>query len=394
MENKQLISKATEYVRMHATTPELTIQEVSVHAGFSTDYFNRLFLQHTGFTVMAYINYIRTQQAAKLLRATEHSILDIALTVGFESHEGFSKAFKKYYGVNPREYRAQKKNQVPYWGEWTDSSVAARFLHENPDFRLMERDTVIDTLLKKNALQYGYLCTAMKYMGLAVAAPDGQIENGFLCIGDDKNGGSYLELVTDDLILLAQWLQRFPQARTFYSIHTPSHVEEQLGDNGVQKKLKAIPQSFYLGEKLPCELPADTVIRRLSYADKAYIEAWAHGRQDGYIQHLLREKDYHDPSVLEYGMFQNETLVATAGCGIDEVRGFRLNNCCVIRFSDGEATDNRYRLLFSFVVNDLHDKGILPFDDLQHGEYARSHGNFTAQDMGFQTVQWRYDLRI
>lgn len=59
------------------------------------DYFNRLFLAHTGFTVMAYVGYIRTQKAAKLLRLTDQSILDIALAVGYDSHEGFLEGFQK-----------------------------------------------------------------------------------------------------------------------------------------------------------------------------------------------------------------------------------------------------------------------------------------------------------
>ena len=393
MENVELISKAVAYVKSNANKSDITISDISVHAGFSTDYFNRIFLSHTGFTVMAYVNYIRTKKAAQLLRTTDKSILEIALAVGYNSHEGFIKAFKKYYGMPPHDYRMKKNDQVLYWGELVDQSVAARFVHENPDFRLVDPDIVISHLLEKDAKRYGYLCTTIKYMGLAIAAPEGQFENGFIGIGDKRNGSIYLEMCSDDFELLSAWFKRFPNEKVFYSACEPLFVKEKLAVYDIKEDISAVPQSFYFGERLNCTLPENMLIRPLSYEDKSDIVKWAGGRQDGYISHLLREKDYLDASVLEYGVFQDGELIAVAGCGIDEVQGFKLNNCCAIRFSNKKLADNGlYRLIFSFVVNDILDKGILPFDDLQHGEYARLHGNFSASDMGFQVVNWRYTI--
>lgn len=47
---------------------------------------------------------------------------------------------------------------------------------------------------------------------------------------------------------------------------------------------------------------------------------------------------------------------------------------------------------YEYVTNDIVNKGILPFDDLQHGDYASSHGGFTSQDVGFTVVNRRYDI--
>ena len=71
-----------------------------------------LFLSYTGFTVMAYVNYIRLKKATYLLRCTDKSILDIALEIGYDSHEGFIKSFKKNYEMSPSEYRNKNKNQI------------------------------------------------------------------------------------------------------------------------------------------------------------------------------------------------------------------------------------------------------------------------------------------
>lgn len=51
-----------------------------------------------------------------------------------------------------------------------------------------------------------------------------------------------------------------------------------------------------------------------------------------------------------------------------------------------------YRSIFRFIINDIMKKGVLPFDDLQYGVFAQNHGGFTAADMGFTIVNWRYDM--
>ena len=392
MENQPLIANAVKYAKEHAANSDITIEDVAACAGFSIDYFNKLFLAHTGFTVMAYINYTRCKKAVTALRNTDRSILDIALDVGYNSHEGFIKAFKKQYGMTPNEYRNSMKNKVLSYGELTDKSVAARFFHANLDFQPIDRDTAIDFLLNKNAKQYGYFCTTIKCMGLEIAALNGDMAKGLIGIGDDFHGGSFLEIMTDDFDLLADWLKRFPDAHTFYSVHDIEKVKELFTARDMKLNLSVTPQAFYFGEGLPVQLPDEILIRPLTYDDKEQILKWANGRQDGYIKHLLNEKDYTDDCVLEYGIFKNRDLIAIAGCGIDEVHGFRLNNCCAIRFADGEASDELYRLIYTFVVNDCLDKGLLPFDDLQFGDYAASHGGFTAIDMGFTIVNQRYDI--
>lgn len=392
MENKEIISKAVAYTNSNATSNEITIQNVADYAGFSIDYFNRIFLSHTGFTVMAYINYIRLKKAIELLRTTDKSILEIALKVGYDSHEGFIKAFKKQYGITPSHYRKQKKNIVLYWGELSDKSIGARFVHANSDFQLMDTNYVIDYLLEKDAKRYGYLCITIKGMGLDIAVYEGDITNGFICIGDDRNGGYYLEIATENFELLANWIKRFPEATAFYSNNKPEYVQKQLMSMSISKETSSTPQALYFGEKLACTLPDNMVIRPLTYEDRDFIMKWANGKQNGYIKHLLNENHYRDEAVLEYGVFLNHELIAIAGCGIDEVHGFKINNSCIIRFTDKKSSDELYHLIFSFVTNDILDRNIIPFDDIQHGKYAISHGDFQSTDLGFEIVNWRYDI--
>ena len=314
------------------------------------------------------------------------------MKVGYDSHEGFIKAFKKRYNLTPSEYRSKMKNRVLFWGEMVDSTVAAQFVYANPDFRLVDTDYVIDHLLGMDAKRYGYFCSAVKYMGLAIAAPDGNIEKGFIGIGDDRKGGYWLEFMTEDFALLSDWLRRFRTAASFHSACNPAETKKALEAFGFTGDITATPHCFYFGAPLKCDLSANLQIRPLSYADKASILKWANGKEDGYILHLLNESHYNDESVLEYGVFRNGELVAVAGCGIDEVGGFRFNDSCVIRFAEGKAEISLYRSIFTYIVNDVLAKGILPFDNVQHGEYAQTHGGFTATELGFETVNWKYNV--
>lgn len=392
MENTELIFNAVNFAKQNATENGISVEEVAKNAGFSIDYFNRIFLSHTGFTVTAYINYIRLKQAAYLLRTTDKSVLDIALEIGYDSHEGFTKAFKKKYGITPSEYRAGNKNSIMYMGEITDKTVVTRFVHNNPDFRIVDSDEVIDYLLEKDAKRYGYFCTTIKYCGLTIVAPDGNYENGFIGLGDDCNGGCYIEMQTDDFKMLADWINRFSQRKTFYSDKNEAEVKEILSSYGLTKGLKVTPQALFFGESFEYSLPDNITIRMLTPKDIKEITKWASGRKDGYVKHLLNEQDYLDENNLEYGVFEKDNLIAVAGCGIDEVHGVRLNNCCAIRFSDGKENDQLYQAIFKFITNDILLKGALPFDDIQHGEYAKTHGNFISADFGYKIINRRFDI--
>ena len=64
-----------------------------------------LFRQAFGTTITAFITQHRLTHAQRLLVTTSDSILDVALSAGFQSLSRFNEAFKKACGCSPREYR-------------------------------------------------------------------------------------------------------------------------------------------------------------------------------------------------------------------------------------------------------------------------------------------------
>lgn len=84
---------------------ELTIDELAGQSFFSKTHYQRLFREIVGEPVMEYIKKRRLQQAGQSLLACRDSVLEIALRYGYDSHEGFSRAFKAYFGVSPVKFR-------------------------------------------------------------------------------------------------------------------------------------------------------------------------------------------------------------------------------------------------------------------------------------------------
>lgn len=86
----------------------LSLDDVAKRAGMSKYHFVREFKRYTGHTVVRYINILRCEYAKRLLRSTELSVGDIAAGCGYENQSYFSKIFKTYTGILPREFRASE----------------------------------------------------------------------------------------------------------------------------------------------------------------------------------------------------------------------------------------------------------------------------------------------
>lgn len=82
-----------------------SVEHLAQFACVSRAQLMRLFQQHVGMSPHAFVQHIRLQKATQMLRQTAHSVLHIALAVGFQSETHFGKAFKQKYGMTPGQYR-------------------------------------------------------------------------------------------------------------------------------------------------------------------------------------------------------------------------------------------------------------------------------------------------
>lgn len=108
----------TELENKEDPLSQICVQRLADMSFLSKNHYQRLFQAITGESVMEYIKKRKLSIARRELCETDISILDIALNHGYMSHEGFTRAFKAYFGVSPAMYRKKwKLNEGDYFKE-------------------------------------------------------------------------------------------------------------------------------------------------------------------------------------------------------------------------------------------------------------------------------------
>jgi AraC-like DNA-binding protein len=89
-----------------------SIAELATHLHLSPFHFARAFKQATGESPGRYMLRLRLHRAEALLRSTQSSITAIALAVGYESPQAFSRAFQREAGCSPAAIGKEKSLQA------------------------------------------------------------------------------------------------------------------------------------------------------------------------------------------------------------------------------------------------------------------------------------------
>jgi AraC family transcriptional regulator len=112
---------------------DLSLEALAKRVRLSRFHFHRLFRSAVGETLKQYSQRLRLERAANRLIIHDGTILDVALDSGFQSHETFSREFKRRFQVTPRGYRQWGR------GKLKRSSVSTHPLDElYEDFELSE----------------------------------------------------------------------------------------------------------------------------------------------------------------------------------------------------------------------------------------------------------------
>ena len=153
MENKNLIDKAIGFIQNNPKD-NLSLQSIATNAGFSLNYFDAIFRQHTGYSPVEYSRIYKLTRSALDLRRTQKTILEIALDYGYASPESFTRAFKSFYSISPSQYREKYAKKAISWHDLSGKISISHFRRSFPELKSSDIDLALDFCFTHNPLKY------------------------------------------------------------------------------------------------------------------------------------------------------------------------------------------------------------------------------------------------
>jgi len=95
----------------HKLSEPWSAEALAAEVALSRSAFVNRFTSLVGIPPIRYLTVVRLQTARVSLRETSKTIAQLAHTVGYESVEAFSRAFKREYGLSPAQWRDQRSAQ-------------------------------------------------------------------------------------------------------------------------------------------------------------------------------------------------------------------------------------------------------------------------------------------
>ncbi len=101
---EEIIDEIKDYIdRSYSENIKLT--DFAEQYYFSAEYLSKLFKQRFGMNIYEYLQQVRMERAKNLLGTTDVKVQDVAQRVGYSDTNYFSKAFRNYTGMTPKEWR-------------------------------------------------------------------------------------------------------------------------------------------------------------------------------------------------------------------------------------------------------------------------------------------------
>lgn len=97
------VQRMQDYIDSHLEQ-EITLSDLAEVSLFSPFHSHRLFRDYTGLTPADYIRRLRLSRSALRLKDGGQRIIDVAYDLGFGSVDGYTRAFHRMFGCNPKEY--------------------------------------------------------------------------------------------------------------------------------------------------------------------------------------------------------------------------------------------------------------------------------------------------
>lgn len=125
-EQRKAVRRMQDYIHDHLSE-EISMADLAKAASFSPWYARRIFIRYLGMTPAVYIRRLKLSRSALRLRDESGQILDVAMDMGYGSVDGYQRAFRREFGINPKEYSS---SPIPVW-LFTPSFITDKERSEN-----------------------------------------------------------------------------------------------------------------------------------------------------------------------------------------------------------------------------------------------------------------------
>jgi len=95
-----------QYIEAHLDE-EITLDDLANAAGYSKYHAVRVFKELTHRTPLETVRSMRLTRAAQSLQDANDKIVNVAMSSGFDSHDGFTRAFSRQFNITPQKYHAE-----------------------------------------------------------------------------------------------------------------------------------------------------------------------------------------------------------------------------------------------------------------------------------------------
>lgn len=103
--SERQLQRVCKYIQDHLEQ-DIALSDIASVLNLSQYHFCRLFKQSTGLSPHQHLTQCRIDRAKQLLRSTHLPITEITFAVGLNNHSSFTRLFRRYVGMTPKEFRA------------------------------------------------------------------------------------------------------------------------------------------------------------------------------------------------------------------------------------------------------------------------------------------------
>lgn len=115
-EQEDELERITEQIAKNYSSPTFSVEQLAKEAGVSTTKIPALLKHKYSMNFKQYLNMVRVTEAKRLLLETDHQIVTIAHSVGYNNIPHFNRTFKQHTGLSPKKYRKEPEtaeNNIP-----------------------------------------------------------------------------------------------------------------------------------------------------------------------------------------------------------------------------------------------------------------------------------------